>query len=221
MAGPTVTLADIRTMVRLDCRDTSSVQPGISDTNMNLLINRALMDYAAFSDGDDVLFTSASGTLSAGARTASVSFSTTPLSVEAVYLSGVKKLRKSSLHEVLQFQAENPNATGEPDYYAIDAGGSRDSWTVNVDQKADQSYTVVVWYRKEIAALTGTDTVAFGDQAAYTVGRLAAIEASRILGRSGEFIQNLAAGLPEALRARVAVTFRGSTHGGAELRRDP
>jgi hypothetical protein len=222
MAGPTLTRSLLRSDVRLHVRDVSSTSPGLSDSNINSLLDRALFRYASIMDGDETLFTSATATLNAGSDSVSVSFTKTPLNVEAVYLSGLKKLTKRTLPLILLTRAEGPDDTGEPSFYAIEAGGSRDSWTVYFDLKAQTSYTVVLWYRKEPTAFSGDSaTCPFGDQAGYIISTMAQVDAARILGRPQPFIDNIAAGLPDAIRDAMGIAFRSGTHGGADQRRVP
>jgi hypothetical protein len=217
---PIVTRANIRDLGRLLCRDTSTTQPGLSDANWNLLIDKALFAYAMHAEGDDVLFSSESDTLSSGSNTATVAFADSPLKIEAVYLSGVKKLKRATIGDVLQKQAEDPNASGEPEFFAFEFGEDRTDATLYVDLKADQNYTAVTWYRKEPTAFSGDSVVCpFGDGAAYAICMMAAFDACIPLGRSGEYASRIVASLPDSLRSAVLQSFRSGTHGGADPRR--
>lgn len=222
MAGPVLTVTNMISDVRLHVRDTNTTSPGLSDSNVVSLLNRAYYDYCSIMDGDEVLTTSTNVTLNQGSSTGSASFSVTPLSIESCYLSGVKKLKKSNLQDLLSLRAENPSDTGEPTYFAVDFAGSRDTATVYFDTSADQTYTAVLWFRKEPAALAaGNGTVPMGDHAAYTICMMAAVNAARVLGRPADFVNALGSQLPESIRSHMAVTFRATSKAGADPRREP
>lgn len=222
MAGPVLTRANLRDHVRLHVRDTSTTSPGLSDAQVNSLLNEALFSYASLADGDEVLFNSVLATLSAGSNGATLFFSVTPLSLEALYLVGVGKLTRKPLLSILQHQEENPNETGIPQFFAIDSAGTRDSWAVYLNCKADQGYSLSAWYRKEPTAYAGESTTTpFGDHAAYVISRMAMVEAARLLGRPQEFINNIASSLPDRIRSAMGVPFRSGTHGGATHAREP
>lgn len=217
---PTLTRTNLRDLVRLKVRDTSVSSPGLLDAQVNILLDEALFEYAAQMDGDEVLFSSESDSLSAGSNSVTVGFAKTPTKIEAVYLSGVSKLRRATVHEMFQKQAEDPNEVGEPEAFAFEFGEDRTDATCYFNCKADIPYTVVTWYRKEPAAFTGDSaTCPLGDTAAYVIANMTAVKAALLLGRPGEFVSALASTLPDTMRPGYGVAFRSGTHGGPDPRR--
>lgn len=217
MAGPALTRANLRDYARLLTLDTAS-SPGVSNDNFNLILREALFIVASEAEGDETLHTTVSGSLAAGSNSASVSFSTpSPVNALAVYLSGVKKLKKKTLTEILDLQHTDPNARGEPEFYAINAAGSRDTWTILFDVKADIAYTPILAYEREIGVWSGDSaTCPLGDSAALTVARVAAfIAASGPLGRPVDRVELIGRFLPERLRGPAKVAHKSSTAGGA------
>jgi len=219
-----LTRAEMRDLAKFHAKDVSTSQPGLSDDQWNVLLSEALYAYAIEADGDDTLFYAVSATLLTGMNTVDLDFTglPTPLMLESVFLTGVKRLTKRPLTTILTAQAEDPGARQQPDFYAMSASTGRTVWTLLFEALSDADYPVAALYRMEPTDLLNEDDVPpFGDHASRVIARMAAIEGCLKLGRPGDYMDRLAATLPDRLRAARTSGFRGTTHGGADSGREP
>lgn len=206
--------SEARTLARLRIRDTSTVNPGISDASLNLLIEDARQFYAAMypeqmtrSLGD---FNTVDGTnpmqvtITAG--------SVMPREISSVYYTELsvtpnthKPLRFAPTLEDLRAELFSLTGRDQPkSVFAVRSSGSDNVFDLYMSPTPDDAYTLNVWGRFEPPLLTGdSDKLLFGFHGSRVIARIAALSAARVIGLPEDFVRGIEAELPDRVATRV------------------
>lgn len=209
-----LTRSEARALGRLRVRDTSTVNPGISDANWNLLIEQARQFYAALHPEQ---FTRNLGTFPCTQSAISFQATISAGNVEwraitSAFLqddSGTPTLYtplrfSESLEDILKLQADD-NTEATPDRLLIlRSNGSDTVLDIYLYPIPDLTYDIQLWGYFEPALLTGdSDPLLFGFHGSRTVAMIAALTAARILGRPEDFVRGIAEELPDRVATRA------------------
>lgn len=213
-----LTRSEARALARLRIRDTSTVNPGISDANLNLLIEEARQFYASLFPEQFVR------NLGTFASTASqIAFQATIAAgnvewreITSVYLVGsatpttYRPMRfANALEEILEAQRLDPAEDEPRDVLVMRSNGSDTVLDVFTWPIPDAIYSFQIWGRYEPALLTADgDALLFGFHGSRVVARIAALTAARVIGRPEDFVRGIEAELPD----RVATRLREDLH---------
>lgn len=212
-----MTRAEVRMFVRQLVRDNPSVtaNQGLSDTTINALIDESRSLYAAiYPDQFTGLLTFAS----APSVTPSDGRLTITPNVVVRNITGMSfnvgsdflpAKAAESLTSMLESQG-NDTTIGRPTkFYAMRALNSDTNWIIYMHPIPDVAYNPRFYGIVEPTELSGDSSlVLFNFSGSRTIGRMAAVKACPLLGRSAEYAGTIASDLPDAIRARMLEEVR-------------
>lgn len=191
--------------------DTSSTNPGLSTAEWLILLNDAMFAYA--SQFPNLLpVTGLLGTAAITSGNSSTTLTLNALTASArnitnAFVRGVGPCERVELMDILRLIAQD-TTQGAPTQYAIMSSTPGVTttalvYTVKLWRIADASYNVDFYGTVNPITLTGdTDTTVFQEGEAREIARMAAVDASRLLGRPDSFTAQLIQSASERVKEK-------------------
>lgn len=214
MAGASLSRTEARALCRLRFRDTSTVNPGITDANLNLLIEEARQFYSALYPDQ---IARELGTYNTIAHASSLQITVSndnvlPREITSAYLVDAAPtpdlftpLRfADSLESMLAKQVDDNIEAAPKEVIALRALGSDAVFDIYFYPIPDAVYQISLWGSFEPTLMTAdTDKLLFGFHGSRTIVKIAAATAAAIIGRPPEFVQGILAELPDRVATRM------------------
>jgi hypothetical protein len=226
-----LTLAGMRAHGQLLCLDTDTNSPAIGTAEWASLINEKYLTWHEKVERRFKIQASASSgftitSLSAGVVCKVTSTATDYAEIERVmYYQAAStallvgaQLEKKKVSEIYRLFNEDQSLTAQPKYYALErteTGTTADigKWTLYVQGPVDVSggaFQFPCFVRSTPTALSAdADTPDVTHEAAYTIARLAAIEAANLM-RDADLATRLAQPIPDDIRSHFGLSARVS-----------
>lgn len=200
MANPTRTI--LRAYIRSLVSDADSANYGVSDSDMNVLLNEKQHVYGALYPEENVT-RATSVTLAQGDKSAGISLGDTARAIVSINRGATTGplLERKSVADIVRMQNEDSTQGVVSAFAAERNSGSATGWILYPHPIPAASTDLYVNWLPDIQDFGNDSAVSpFGAHAGYTIARMVAVDCAMILGRADR-VSQIEKMLPERIQA--------------------